>query len=80
MILTDKIGHLVSDESLEELHTFARRLGLRREWFQGEKNGHPRRTPHYDLTTARMRLRAVAAGAIVVSSKKLVRRSVRLTE
>jgi hypothetical protein len=48
----------------EELHDFARRIGLRREWFQSAVNrrGWYRR-PHYDLT-GHKRFEAVAAGAI----------------
>lgn len=37
-------AHLTAD-TLDELHAFARKLGLKREWFQD----HPRH-PHYDLT------------------------------
>lgn len=36
-------AHLEAD-TLEELHAFARRLGLKRSWFQ------PRSSPHYDLS------------------------------
>lgn len=43
--------------SLDELHAFAARLGLKRVWYQEE------RVPHYDLT-ARVRARAVLLGAI----------------
>jgi len=39
-------GHLQADTT-DELHDFARRLGLRREWFQG-KPGRPE-NDHYDL-------------------------------
>jgi hypothetical protein len=34
-------------EDLEELHRFARKLGLKREWFQGRPE---HRHPHYDMT------------------------------
>lgn len=57
-------AHLVSDDSIEELHAFAARLGLRREWFQGD---------HYDVP-AEVREQAVALGAQEVSSTELVRR------
>ncbi len=57
-------AHLVSDRSLEELHGFADRLGLRRVWFQGD---------HYDVP-AEVRLRAISLGAQPVSSAELVRR------
>jgi hypothetical protein len=48
--------HLVAD-SLEELHVFACRLGLKREWFQSSA-----RYPHYDVTVA-LRAKALALGA-----------------
>lgn len=48
--------HLMAD-TFEELHAFARKLGLKRAWFQP----HPR-WPHYDLTV-RKRARAVELGA-----------------
>ncbi len=53
-------GHLQADD-LEELHAFAAKLGLRREWFQDR----PRRPEfsHYDLTAAG-RGAALAAGAV----------------
>lgn len=49
--------HLVAD-SLDELHVFAARLGLRRSWFQ-EKG----RYPHYDVAMS-MRDRALRLGAV----------------
>ncbi len=66
-----RCGHLVSDASLEELHRFAESLGLRREWFQ-EKS-----IPHYDLTGQLYDL-ALKQGAILVSSREIVRRAVRM--
>jgi hypothetical protein len=54
--------HLTAD-TLEELHAFAARLGMRRAWFQD----HPL-CPHYDLTPGRrevaVRLGAKEEGAI----------------
>ena len=55
-----KSCHLFAD-SIDELHEFARAIGLKREWFQ-------KGFPHYDLTTA-MRKKAVSAGAQEVSRK-----------
>jgi len=46
--------HLTAD-SLRELHAFAKRLGLRRIWFQERRS-------HYDLTEG-MRNRALGLGA-----------------
>lgn len=66
-----RCGHLVSDSSLDELHEFAAGLGLRREWFQQKS------VPHYDLTGRHYDL-ALERGAILVSSREIVRRAVRL--
>lgn len=67
-----RCGHLVSDTSLAELHEFAAALGLRREWFQEGKS-----IPHYDVTGPAYEL-ALARGALLVSSREIVRRAVRL--
>lgn len=64
--------HLVAD-SLEELHRFASRLGLKRGWFQDRT-----RYPHYDVTI-QVRERALRLGALdgdrtlVVSCSKRLR-------
>ena len=47
----DQACHMAAD-TVEELHKFARRLGLRRSWFQSGS------LPHYDLTIG-MRVKAV---------------------
>jgi hypothetical protein len=65
-VYLDSAGHLVAD-SLEELHRFARRIGLKREWFQEG------RLPHYDLTSAGKIREAMAARAKMVSSQAIVR-------
>lgn len=57
--------HMVSDESSDELHQFALRLGMRRSWFHGE---------HYNLTVKRRR-EAVAAGAVEVTAWELIKRN-----
>lgn len=57
-------SHLVSDASLEELHGFARRLGIPDRAFEGD---------HYDLPEDRYAA-VVAAGAIPVTSRELLRR------
>jgi len=57
-------AHLVSDESLDELHEFADRLGIPRRGFQGD---------HYDVPTE-WRERAIALGALPVSSRELLQR------
>ena len=53
----DTCCHMWADTE-EELHELARRIGLKRRWFQKE----PDRLPHYDLT-ASMRVEALEAGA-----------------
>ncbi len=56
--------HLVSD-SLEALHAFAERIGLKRCWFENHKL-----MPHYDLTPGK-RAEAIAAGALPISFNRL---------
>jgi hypothetical protein len=60
--------HLISD-SIQNLHAFAESIGLKRHYFHGVRKKHP----HYDLTNPKVLLRAIAAGARVVSSKEIVR-------
>lgn len=59
-------SHLTAD-SVRELHWFAGRIGLRREWFQDGS------TPHYDLTEKR-RAAALREGAIFMPAMKQARR------
>jgi hypothetical protein len=68
MIFLDKKGHLISSHSVEELHCFAKTIGLKREWFQD----HPRH-PHYDLTTTRMIIKAIQYGAHMATSREIVK-------
>ncbi|SDT63627.1 DUF4031 domain-containing protein [Jiangella sp. DSM 45060] len=60
-------SHLASDESFEELHEFAARLGLPARGFDGD---------HYDLMESDYQ-RAVDAGAVPISSRELVTRLTR---
>jgi hypothetical protein len=60
-------SHLATDGDLEELHAFAQSIGVPRMAFHGRA-----KHPHYDLREAH-RAKAVAAGAIEVTSKELVR-------
>lgn len=55
--------HLVSDESLDELHDFADRVGIPRRGFQGD---------HYDVPEE-YRDELIVAGAVVVESRELLR-------
>ena len=63
-------SHLTTDGSIEELHAFAEKIGMHRDWFQE----HPLAS-HYDLSPAR-RVRAVKAGAVEVSAREQARRRV----
>ena len=69
-------SHLTAD-TRDELHAFAERLGLRREWFQpGNKSGLAKpgsfsaEAWHYDLT-ANKRLQAIRLGAEAVTSARM---------
>lgn len=55
--------HMVSDTSLDELHEFARGLGIPERGFHGD---------HYDLPS-HVREVAVERGALQVTSRELVR-------
>lgn len=56
--------HLVAD-SLAELHRFARRMRLKRDWYQDG------RWPHYDLTTRKAIVRAIQAGAMLIRNHRV---------
>ncbi|KOV75368.1 hypothetical protein ADL02_34725 [Streptomyces sp. NRRL WC-3723] len=56
-------SHLVSDVSYDELHLFAEGLGMPRRAFDSD---------HYDVPSHRY-ADAVAAGAVQVSSREVVR-------
>lgn len=58
--------HLAAD-TLDELHAFAARLGMKRSWFQPGRGRHP----HYDLVRSRRDL-AVALGAKEVTGREMV--------
>ncbi|MFL1490020.1 MULTISPECIES: DUF4031 domain-containing protein [Pseudomonas] len=58
--------HLAAD-TLDELHSFASRLGLRKSWFQSK--GYP----HYDVTVS-VRERALRMGAIDADRETIVGR------
>jgi hypothetical protein len=64
-IFTDGV-HLVvdGDRDVDLLHQFARRIGLRPEWFQGD---------HYDLTTPNAAERAVVSGATLIDKADVAR-------
>lgn len=61
--------HMVSDTGADELHEFARRLGLRRAWSQERPKSSAH---HYDITTS-VRIRAISLGAVPVTPRELVK-------
>jgi len=67
--ITGRWSHLAAEPGadLAELHAFARRIGLRPDWFQGPP---AHRHPHYDVTDS-VRARAIRAGARPVTSRQL---------
>jgi hypothetical protein len=76
--LNARWSHLIAD-TVDELHAFAARLGLRRDWFQDPVvNGKPKAAPgtraaenwHYDVTQSKRRL-AIRMGAVPVAYRDL---------
>lgn len=63
--------HLMAD-SLTELHEFAAKLGLKREWFQPPPKAS---SPHYDVTESK-RVQAVKLGAIELEEREDVIRQI----
>jgi len=57
--------HLIAD-TIDELHSFADRLGMRRSWFQDDP-----KLRHYDLT-AKRRAVAVRLGAVELDRREFV--------
>lgn len=62
--------HLTVDGPIEALHVFARRIGLRREWFQASP---PASWPHYDLTPSKRAL-ALEIGALAMPANHICAR------
>jgi len=58
--------HLTTDGSPEELHTFAERIGMRREWFQEWPKAS---IDHYDLTP-KSRALAISIGAVELDRRE----------
>lgn len=57
-------GHMLAND-LDALHAMAKRIGLKREWFQADKT-----FAHYDVMASKRRL-AVAAGAVEIEFGEL---------
>lgn len=58
--------HMLGD-SVEELHTMADKIGIKRKWFQHKPGG----TPHYDICLSKKAL-AIGFGAVEVDREKVV--------
>jgi uncharacterized protein DUF4031 len=76
-------SHLFSDTSVEELHEFAQRIGLKRSWFQPRNRRYDRGPDrvwrnHYDVTESK-RVEAIAAGAIPITIREFSEIAQRLT-
>lgn len=64
-------AHLWCDDGqLDDLHAFARKIGLKREWFQDRHD-----FPHYDVVAAKRRL-AVLNGATPMQLKEWLKRRI----
>ncbi|MEE4333712.1 hypothetical protein ALP63_200111 [Pseudomonas syringae pv. aceris] len=57
--------HLVAD-SLDELHSFASMIGLRRNWFQSSAS-----YPHYDIKVT-VRTKAILLGAVPGTRQQII--------
>ena len=64
-------SHMVSDQDEDELHAFAKRLGLKRAWAQLRPKAS---AAHYDIIPAKRDL-ALQLGAIAVTSRELAARN-----
>lgn len=66
--------HMTSDASLDELHEFAEKLGLKREWFQDKD-----KYLHYDIVNSKFEL-AISLGARPVDVRTAAHYSRKLYE
>ena len=65
-VFKDGACHMFTDGPLDELHSMAQKIGMRRSWFQDHWP-----LPHYDLNRDR-RAAAVHAGAVECDKYKTV--------
>lgn len=70
MIFVDGKGHMISDLSEDELHSFAKKIGLLRDWFQSPPQV---KYPHYDLTTQRKINYALRMGAYLANTREMIK-------
>lgn len=62
--------HMATDSDISELHEMARKIGLKRSWFQNKRG---RNQPHYDLRPSK-RMLAIKNGAVSVDARELYMR------
>jgi hypothetical protein len=62
---------MTSDESLEELHAFGERIGLKRAWYRNGKH------PHYGIVDSFRRV-AIEQGAREASMREIVAAAARI--
>lgn len=60
-------AHMISDVSIEDLHNFAKENGIHKRFYHSSK-----KHPHYDIIAENYN-RAIKGGAVVVSSKEIIR-------
>ena len=66
------LSHMYAD-TVEELHEMAKRLGLKREWFQNKR----KKLPHYDISLSKKRL-AIGLGTVPVKYPNHMRKFIKL--
>lgn len=67
MIYTDGV-HMIGS-SIEELHEFAKTIGLHRCYY---RNPRKKKHPHYDLMNNKIRELAFANGAVLKTDREIV--------
>jgi len=66
MVYTDLI-HIVADTK-EELHDFAKSIGLKRHFYEGVRKGHP----HYDITNSEIYQKVINSNIQIVNSRVIL--------
>lgn len=61
------MSHMIAD-TLDELHVMAKKIGMKKEWFQEDAS-----FPHYDVSISRKK-DALKLGAIEIERREIVRK------
>lgn len=64
------MSHMLAD-TLDELHAMARKIGLKRVWFQDDRH------PHYDVSQVARSI-AIELGAVEVSNREIVKIAIKV--